>query len=97
LEEFTDHTIENRRSEADQSFELIERIDNYPLDSETTASRIEYLGQRTDFCRSRALDVLLVIKDIAFELIGLSCDQFSAIFTQDIVAMQNSFEIISAP
>ena len=97
LEEFTDDTIRNRQIEANQSFLLVERLDNYPLDSELTAARIKYDGQRKDFCESRGLGVLVVVGNTAFELLGLACKDFAALFTQDITVMQKSFGTIAAP
>ena len=97
LQEFIQDTVDNRDEEADASFDLLEQDNDYQLDSGQPAARIEYLGQRTDFCLSRGLGVLLVTGDSAFELLGLACEEFSVIFAQDTRAMQRSFEPAPSP
>lgn len=97
LQEFIQDTVNNRDEEANTFFYLLNQDNDYQLDSGQPAARIEYRGQRTDFCMSRGLGVLLVSEDSAFELLGLACEEFSAIFAQDITAMQRSFEPIPPP
>jgi len=96
LDEVVDEWLDFRRSQAKAIFEMVSRSPVI-LESGLAGTRIEYRHRAdSEYCIEHRIETLILQGSQVFDLLGVVCEGRLEQYRADIVAMQNTFDIVAA-